>query len=404
MKKALITLALLAVLAPLSRAQEVKTEVHTEKEVIRVDTLEVEYLSRYKSAFLDNWFVGINGGARMLFAEEDGQLALGRRITPGIQLTFGKEIFPLVTLRANAGLGKLRGWNSGAAGLYKYQASWYETDPVRTWLEEQGKDCSAGYEQNITYVDVSTDVMLDLTNLVRREVIESKGSLFALMGIEYFHILRAGGYYATDKVGYRFGLAGEYNLTPTFALTAEAVGIATDATFDNEIGKGKHLDSFLTANVGVKWRIGGQGFTTERLVPASTYQKMGSVINGFQEHYEQTISGTDHVEIMADESSLFAPSVVFDDDKSTYSEELQMVNLFRMAQWMEQNPEVRVVVIGNTHAASASLARKRAEIIRSTLINRYGIRSGRLLIALKDVNLEYGVAGAGQTVNFGVAK
>ena len=56
-------------------------QVH-ESLVDRVDTITVPYLSKYRVGINDHWFFGGMGSAAVLFAEEDGHLPFGKRISP----------------------------------------------------------------------------------------------------------------------------------------------------------------------------------------------------------------------------------------------------------------------------------------------------------------------------------
>lgn len=373
--------------------------------VDRVDTIRVEYLSRYTSSFWDNWTLGITGGANVLFAEEDNQMAFGKRIAPAAQLSAWKELFPALSMRAAVGAGHLYGWNSGEGGLYRWKASWYPTDPAIEYLESKGIDCTNGYFQNMRYFQASADMLFNIRSIINsNRQIARTFDMYAYLGAEHFHVLKANGYYHTQKVGLRAGIIADLNLTPRVSLTGELSGVAMDATFNSEIGKGMTLNAFTTLSFGVKIRLGNQGYRVERLLSPVQYSYMQDVLQSIREEYDEPVWTVELVDKEATNSNtgkLFAPSIVFDEGEVTFPEELQMVNLYRMAKFMEQNPDVRVVVIGNTQSCDNSLARRRAEAIRTILIERYGIQSSRLKVLLQNVNREYNVTGRSQTVNFG---
>ncbi|MEI3118343.1 MAG: hypothetical protein V8T12_05545 [Parabacteroides johnsonii] len=48
------------------------------------------------------------------------------------------------------------------------------------------------------------------------------------------------------------------------------------ATFDGEIGKGNQFDTFFSGLVGLKWRIGKQGFRVVRLIPSDQYAALNN--------------------------------------------------------------------------------------------------------------------------------
>lgn len=403
MKRAYYILSLCAALSLSGRVNA--QEKVTESVVDRVDTISVDYFSKYRAGFGDNWFIGATGAADILFAEDDGDLAFGQRIAPAWSFIVGKELFPSISLRATLGMNWFNGWNSGIGGVYKGKADWYATDPVRQYYESQGVDCSNGYEQHLQYLHAGADILFNLNRIFDHNIYKMrKADVYGLLGVDYLQLRALEGYYRTYKVGFKVGAAVNWNLTDRLAITAELSDVLADATFDNEIGKGMSLNSFATLSAGLIYRIGCQGYTIERLVTPAAYARMQDVLSTVREEYNQPVTKEDILLAGAAASeigSLFAPSIVFDEGEATYSEELQMVNLYRIAKFMSQNPKLKLVVIGNTDACDSKLARRRAEIIRNTLIERYGLPPSRLKIALQNVNQEYNVTGHTQTVNFG---
>jgi outer membrane protein OmpA-like peptidoglycan-associated protein len=64
----------------------------------------------------------------------------------------------------------------------------------------------------------------------------------------------------------------------------------------------------------------------------------------------------------------------------------EQVNIYNVAQWMQQNPEQNVVILGyadrdtGTADYNMTLSQRRAQAVMSTLVNDYGIDSSRLTI------------------------
>lgn len=364
-----------------------------------VDSITLHYNNKYHSRFADNWSLEVLGSARVLCAEEDGNLSFGKRISPAFQLGLHKELTPDVSFRGTFSYGGFKGWNTGSPGLYKWQAGWSEVDPVRQYLEGKGIDCSNGYQQNIRYFTVGADVMLNLCNIWTADnVLDRRFTPYFFAGIEYYQMMKHEGYYRTYKIGGHAGLKCDLRITDRLDIAGEVAAAMQPATFDNEIGKGHRMDAYLYASLGVKVHLGKRGYRLDRVLPSGEYIRLGNVVTGIKEQYEVPGSKT---AIIGD---LFAPSVVFDDNAETYSEELQMANIFRMAQYIKDNPGLKISVIGNTHKAGNTLAQRRAEIVRQKLIDRYGIEPSRLIATTLDVTSEFGIQGSDNSVNFGVTK
>lgn len=364
--------------------------------VSKSDSIELHFYNKYYSDWSDNWSVELLGSARVLMAEEDSHLGFGKRIKPSFQFSATKDMSPDVSLRATFAMGALKGWNTGSDGIYKWQSGWESADPVAQYL---GIGKGVGYEQNLRYFTVGVDLMLNLWNLwTANNQINRRWTPYIFGGVEYFQLMKYKGYYRTYKIGGHVGLKCDYRLTNRVALTGEAAVAIHNATFDNEIGKGHRIDAYSYASLGVKVRLGHQGFRRDRVLPTGEYLRLGNVVTAINQQYELPNNQT------AILGNLFAPSVVFDDNAETYSEELQMANISRMAQYMKDNPELKVSVIGNTHVVGANLAQRRADIVRKVLMERYNIDGSRLVSTTLDVNREYSVKGGDQAVNFGVTK
>lgn len=385
-----------------SSATQIK---EVENIVSKIDTISVDYTSKFHSGFFHNWSIFASGSANLLFAEEDSQLAIWRRLAPAWKVGLSKEIIPDITLRGTFGIGNLYGWNSGTGGMYKWEALWLPEDPVKAYYEGLGIDCSSGYKEEIAFAHADIDALFNIRNIVNNHNQGvRKVDVYGLLGVEYLQLLRRKGYFPTEKVGFNFGGLVNFNLTRRLSLSTELSVLVTDATFDNEIGKGMGLNAYANASVGLSLKIGHQGYVVERLVTPNQYVKLQEVITTVKEEYNEPYSITEIISREAtptNTATLFAPSIVFDYGAETYSEELQMVNLYRIARYMDQNPKLKVVVIGNIQSCDNRLARRRAEIVRTILVERYGISPDRLKVMLQDVNKEYHVTGQDQTVNFG---
>lgn len=365
----------------------------------KVDTIELHYFSKYHSRLADNWSIEALASGRVLFAEEDSHLSMGKRLSPAFQLGVRKDVSPDVAFRGVFAIGGLKGWNAATPGLYKWEAEWSDKDPVRQYLEGKGVDCSNGYEQNLRYFTVGLDAMFNLWNMwTTNNQLDRKWNPYIFGGVEYFQLMKHEGYFKTYKIGGHAGLKCDYKVSDCVDITGEMAMAVQPATFDNEIGKGHHMDTYAYASLGVNIHLGKRGYRIDHVLPTGEYVRLGNVVTGIKEQYEIPSAQT---AIIGD---LFAPSVVFDDDADTYSEELQMVNLSRMAQYMLDNPKLKISVVGNTHKVGQKLAQRRAEIVREKLIERYNIEANRLAATTIDVNNEFGIKGGDQSVHFGVTR
>lgn len=370
---------------------------------VKEDTIGVDYKTRYTSSFWDNFYVEADFAGRMLMGAEDTHLSFGSRLKPGFGITVGKWFHPDFGVRLNFGGARLKGWNSGPTGIYAYDDGWVEDfDPVQEYWKGQGVDTQNGYRQDIKYYELNADFLFDLYNVfTSHNRLNRKWTAQGYVGVG---MLRAAKYHGMEdnvKVGLRVGLIGNYHITDRLGLHLSVGSEITDANFTGELGKGNKFSGILNGTIGLSYRIGRQGYRVVRLVPQRQLAALNNAISLIRT--EQTVSGDTIVmkERMAT-GSLLIPSVVFYPGKNEFNEELQMVNIFRIARYMMRYKDAKIAIVGNTGGTDSRLARRRAEKVRDLLVNKYGIFPQRMEIRTYDVNAKYGVTGYEQSVNFTV--
>lgn len=370
---------------------------------VKEDTIWVDYKTRYTSSFWDNFYVEADFAGRMLMGAEDTHLSFGSRLKPGFGITVGKWFHPDFGVRLNFGGARLKGWNSGPTGIYAYDDGWVEGfDPVQEYWKGQGIDTQNGYRQDIKYYELNADFLFDLYNVfTSHNRLNRKWTAQGYVGVG---MLRAAKYHGMEdnvKVGLRVGLIGNYHITDRLGLHLSVGSEITDANFTGELGKGNKFSGILSGTIGLSYRIGRQGYRVVRLVPQRQLAALNNAISLIRT--EQTVSGDTIVmkERMAT-GSLLIPSVVFYPGKNEFNEELQMVNIFRIARYMMRYKDAKIAIVGNTGGTDSRLARRRAEKVRDLLVNKYGIFPQRMEIRTYDVNAKYGVTGYEQSVNFTV--
>lgn len=86
------------------------------------------------------------------------------------------------------------------------------------------------------------------------------------------------------------------------------------------------------------------------------------------------------------ESAPLMASVRFKINSATISDE-EMVNVYNIAQWMKDNPDQNVAIVGyadrdtGSAAYNKQLSKRRAEAVRDALVGKYGIDTKRLSIS-----------------------
>ena len=60
--------------------------------------------------FIDNWFIGIDGGVQTIFGGPNDHGSFGKRLAPVFDFNMGKWITPNVGVRGMLSLGQMRGY------------------------------------------------------------------------------------------------------------------------------------------------------------------------------------------------------------------------------------------------------------------------------------------------------
>ncbi len=374
---------------------------------VRYDSINVDYRTRYTSSFGDNFYIQGSLAGRVLCAEEDAKMDFGDRLQPGFQLAVGKKLFPSFGVRLSGGGMRLQGWNTGKPGIYKGYANWLGdgVDPLKEYYKQQGIPTDDGYKQQIKYYEVNADFVVDLYNAFHKQKrFNRRWDYEAFVGVGFLHMCRWRGMTANNKVSFRLGGMVTYNLTSRLGVNVELAGATTDATFDGEIGKNRWFDSYVSGLVGLRWRVGRQGYKVVRLISQEQYTALNNSISKIRREVEDISMPLVNTMEQGRRIGLLVPSVVFYKGQVEYNEELQLVNIFKIARFMDEHKGRKVVVVGNTSGTDVSLARKRAEFVRDVLVNRYSIEPSRLSIRVQNVNEAFNVIGYDQAVNFSIAE
>lgn len=386
MKKFAILSLLLAVSFS-TYAQEKRVERTTKNETVTVD-----YKTQYKSSFFDNWYVqGAFGGA-MLLGEDDSALSFGDRVKPGFSIALGKQITPVFGVRVSVDGNRLLGWNDNKGGRYPN----HDSDPRKDYLNSNGVDTKNGYDQDIRYYSLNADFMIDLVNAFSKEKRAfKKWDVEAYVGLAAVSTIERKGIEDRTLFAGRGGVVTTYNISKRFGINFDLSGIITSATFDGHDKEESDFDGICAAKVGLKWRIGKQGFRTAHAISASQYAALSNYLAAVKtEQMEKGKPQEQIVVLPAEKDNVLVPYVVFYDGKDTFNQELQMVNISNMAKMLNENPAYKMDIVGNTHSTKEDIALSRANKVKDILISRYAIAADRLNVLTQDMGDD------SQTVHF----
>ena len=376
--KKFVILSLILAVSFSTYAQQKRVEKTTKTETVNVD-----YKTRYKASFFDNWYIqGAFGGA-MLLGEDDSALSFGDRVKHNFSVTLGKQFTPIFGVRVGVEGNRLLGWNDNEGGSYPNHSN----DPRKEYLDKMGVNTANGYDQDIKYYSLNADFMVDITNIFADDKEEFKrwnAEIYA--GISAISTIERKGIEDRTLFAGRVGALATYNINKRIGINFELGTTATSATFDGHDNEGSEIDYICTAKLGLKWKIGKQGFKTVHVISASQYAELNNYLAAVKT--EQMEKGTPQEQVVvipADKDKVVVPYVVFHDGKETFNQELQMVNISNMAKMLNENPGYQMDIVGNTYSTSTKMALNHANVVKDILINRYSINADRLTVKTADM-------------------
>ncbi|MBE6308690.1 MAG: hypothetical protein E7087_05260 [Bacteroidales bacterium] len=375
--KKLTILSLLLMVGFAAYAQGKRVETTTKTESVTVD-----YKTQYKSSFFDNIYVQGSFGGAVLMGEQDSHLSFKDRVKHGFAIAIGKQITPVFGVRLSVDGNRLKGWNAGG-GIYPN----YLEDPRKVYLESKGVDTRFGYIQDLKYYSLGADVMVNLINLFSKEKKSDRAVDVELyIGAAALTTIERKGVDGRTLFAARGGLSTTYNVTKRIGINIDLGVTGTSSTFDGQSGMKTDFDGILSGKVGLKWKIGKQGFRTTHAISSEQYAALSNYLAMVKtEQMEKGKPEEKVVVIPAEKDNILIPYVVFHDGKDTFNQELQMVNISNVAKLMQANPQYTIEIVGNTNATKAEIAESRANKVKEILVNRYSVNADKLVVKTEDM-------------------
>lgn len=336
--------------------------------------------TNYYSTNSSNWFMQLGAGINAPFVEyslADGKAK--RHVTAAYNLAFGKWMSPYIGWRMSM-LGGALHWDNVTYSKAKY-------------------------------VNANLDFMWDMFNSFSSPNSRRVFSIVPFVGL--------GGTFAWDfkasesnivnrhdkikrnqwTLPVSAGLQMRFRLCPYDDFFVEGRAQFYGDNFNN-CAQGRPVDINVTAVAGFTINFGGCAFKSFN--PCS-YARYISNLNSQVNELREALAATS-VALAAAESQLPCPeaapiepttiileqtplmaTVSFAIDSDCVSSE-EMVNVYNVAQWMQQNPDQNVVILGyadadtGTQDYNLALSQRRANMVKQLLTDTYGISAARLSV------------------------
>ena len=372
MKKVIVLSALLLVTGMSVYAQEDFSKS------IKTTTTIVENADKYKvetNRFWSNWFVTAGGGALIFFGDHNMQMKFGDRLSPALDIGFGKWFTPGIGVRfMYSGLTIKGATQNGSHSTGKvYDAS--------QWLDEQEFD----------FMNIHGDVLFNASNLLCGYNEKRFWSVTPYVGLGWiltWETPRARNFNAS------IGLINSFRLSSAFDLNLDVRGTATKDEFDGERG-GRKEEGLLSVTVGVTYKFPRRtwGRSTVKTITFSDEElrlmrEQLKAMNDENNRLKNELVETSNkvTERVVETNILSAPYLVtFQISRYALSNEAR-VNIGFQAKIMKENKNAVYTIIGyadkgtGTKEFNQFLSKSRAEAVYNCLVNEFGVPASQLKI------------------------
>lgn len=372
MRKVIVLSALLLITGMSVYAQEDYSKS------LKTTTTIVENADKYKvetNRFWSNWFVTAGGGGLIFFGDHNMQMKFGDRLSPALDIGFGKWFTPGIGIRfMYSGLTIKGATQNGSHSTGKvYDAS--------QWLDEQKFD----------FMNIHGDVLFNASNLLCGYNEKRFWSVTPYVGLGWiltWESPRARNFNAS------IGLINSFRLSSAFDLNLDVRGTATKDEFDGEIG-GRKEEGLLSVTLGITYKFPKRtwGRSTVKTITFSDEElrSMRERLNAMNEENsrlkdELVVASNKTPEKVVETSILAAPCLVtFQISRSILSNEAR-VNLGFQAELMKKNKNAVYTIIGycdkgtGTKEFNQRLSKARAEAVYNCLVKEFGVPTSQLRV------------------------
>lgn len=349
----------------------------------QVDTVEVQKEKTMYAALSgmnQNWYIGLGAGTQFLFSEDAENLAFSKRLTPSLALTVGKWISPFFGFRFQAQGTSLNGYST-SEGIYLADpiggnSLYGNNDPVRN---EVDINPDGSYRHYVRYMNLHFDVQVSLMSLISEYKADRKFDIIPSFGMGYMQVFEYKGVPSAGVRTVNCAVMGNYKLSDQFDVNLELKRSVFPDKFEGRI-MGVGNESALAINVGVTYRFKKASFKS--IAPANP--------ETITEYIYKTQVDTVIVEKVSEpitqivEKEPFALASILFRLNSASPEKGQKVQYVNIANFMKENPEVKICLEGYADRETGSeeynymVSQSRAENIKAILVKDQGIPSERL--------------------------
>ena len=360
---------------------------------VKADT--ITGLRHYK--FWDNWFIGFHAGANASLGENVRPRDVKDVIGPSFGLSVGKYFSPAVGARVQ--------------GMFNFLTGKAHHECISMYPKVFGDKGLYDFKD----ISVHADALFNLSNIFSQYKESRRFNVVGFIGLGIIHTLgfndlttwttqakeRPYPVNTDDRtaIGMRAGLQLNYKLSNPLDLALDIAMNASDDKF-NGVVYDDHYDGYVSAMIGLiyhfKDHYGDRRFMDINWTDADELARMNRNINDLRDQLRNTKPRVEY----RDEYhyiDVLQTTVSFEIDKYNITK-IQKKNVAEVAKYLENHPEVNLVVCGYADVETAypeynlKLSENRAKAVYNMLVKDFNVQPDRLRIDFKgDTVQPYGL-------------
>ncbi len=327
-----------------------------------------------KNGFWDNWFIGAGAGANIYFGDNNKDADFFNRFTVTPEFQVGKWISPYLGTRIKAaGLTNLHTFNDNASIMSRNRYASFQANLMWSITDYFMKYSSDRVYRLIPYVGFGWAFGWDYANQP-----------------EY-----AMGHTRDNSMTLNAGIINNFKLSNRVTLSIEFAATALKSGF-NQVKTSGNYDILGTVSAGLIFNLGKTAtFSEAELRNPLEIEALNNTINEL--HQQNQLLAQRPVscpecppsEIITEkivETNPLINNVVLFKINQTKVDPYQGVNIYNIAQYLKDNPQLKVKVVGYTDKKTGTatinekLSAERAQNVARILIDEYNISRDRVIV------------------------
>lgn len=364
--------------------------------ILSLNCLNAQELRMPKYGFLDNWSISAGIGANMTFAD-NYELIKPQNWGPEAWVSLNKDWSPVLGTRV------LLGWDKSS------MLTFTPNENTLAFFDQSSKSAKE-FLQDMRQMPNSLNASLDFTfnvlNLFSYNY-DRNFNVLAIVGVGYSHLFDKSNDFAEgtmykgaspySKGNYivpKVGLQVNYKVSEPVSIFLEGNFKAYSDKLDQLVNTAQY-DGKVSLTAGITYRFknqdGSRGF---RYIPSYNQEDVDALnkeINNLRAELEKkpTEIIVHDTLVIKDERvvNTSTPMTIRFSADSYKIEDNQKANLENLAEFLKDNPEMVVSVVGyadkntGTTEYNQSLSEKRAKAVKDILVDEYGIDSKQLNVS-----------------------